>query len=260
MAQYVFAEAWEQERERLTSLEEWLDPGTIRHLEVVGVQSGWRCLEVGAGAGSIARWLCARVGPAGSVLATDLDTRFLDALDEPNLHVRRHDIVADEPHGEQFDLAHARLVLEHVPERETAVARMVEALKPGGWLLIEDIDMVTHLPVTPSDAYERVAAAMTGLLASVGSDPHFGRRLAGVLYEAGLEDVQAEGRLPIGRREGNPAIEMFRLTLERVRDALIAGGIVTGSDCDEALRLLADPEFMAMPPVVIAAWGRKRAR
>ena len=52
---YMRAEADEQvERERLRNLEAWLDPITARHLEATGVAVGWRCLEVGAGGGSIA--------------------------------------------------------------------------------------------------------------------------------------------------------------------------------------------------------------
>lgn len=72
MADYPFDQAWQHESERLTALEQGLDPGTIRHLEALGVGPGWRCWEVGAGAGSIAAWLCQRVGDEGHVIATDL--------------------------------------------------------------------------------------------------------------------------------------------------------------------------------------------
>jgi 16S rRNA A1518/A1519 N6-dimethyltransferase RsmA/KsgA/DIM1 with predicted DNA glycosylase/AP lyase activity len=76
-------------------LEARWDPGTIRHLETLGVGEGWHCLEIGGGGGSIAEWLCRRVGPKGHVVATDLDTRFLEALDYDNLEVVRHNIVTD---------------------------------------------------------------------------------------------------------------------------------------------------------------------
>ena len=90
---YVFDNAAErQARERFAALPRIYDPGTIRHLQALGVTAGWRCLEVGAGGGSIALWLAERVGPSGYVLATDLDTRFLEPLARPTLEVRRHDI------------------------------------------------------------------------------------------------------------------------------------------------------------------------
>ena len=52
----------DRERERLRLLEDSFDPGTFRWLDQLGVGSGWRCLEVGAGGGSVARWLADRVG------------------------------------------------------------------------------------------------------------------------------------------------------------------------------------------------------
>jgi tRNA A58 N-methylase Trm61 len=96
---YVFDNAWERGRARLATVEELLDPGSIRHLDALGVAPGWRCLEIGAGGGSIAQWLCGRVGPYGAVTGTDLDTRYLAALDEVNLDVRRHDVTTSWPTG-----------------------------------------------------------------------------------------------------------------------------------------------------------------
>lgn len=61
------------------------DAGTIRRLRSLGVASGWRCLEVGAGGGSIVAYLCREVGPQGSVTAIDIDTRFVDEIDAANL-------------------------------------------------------------------------------------------------------------------------------------------------------------------------------
>src|SRR5262245_18721496 len=130
MAHYTLDNAWQQARRRLALLEAWLDPGTIRHLETPGVGEGWHCLEVGGGGGSVTEWLCRRVGLGGRVIVTDVDTQFLDAINAPNLTVRRHDIVAEElPRGE-FDLVHCRLLLTHLADRHRALQHMVSALKP----------------------------------------------------------------------------------------------------------------------------------
>ena len=63
---YAFKNALDAQRERLRTLESLFDAGSIRCLEARGVRPGWRCAEVGAGGGSIATWLCDRVGPGGS--------------------------------------------------------------------------------------------------------------------------------------------------------------------------------------------------
>lgn len=79
---------------RFAALKALFDPGTIRHLNGCGVAPGWTCLEVGAGGGSIAKWLVDRVGPSAHVLATDVEPRFLELLrGDPNIEVRRHNIV-----------------------------------------------------------------------------------------------------------------------------------------------------------------------
>ncbi len=137
---YVFDQTWQKELTRLRSLEALYDGASQRHMSARGVGPGWRCLEVGCGAGSLALWLADRVGPRGSVLATDLDPRFLDEHGRGNLTVIRHDLTRDELEPATFDLIHARAVLTHLREPDAALARLMAALRPGGWLVIEDVD------------------------------------------------------------------------------------------------------------------------
>ena len=66
---YLLDHDWEQEPYRLALLEHHADPTTVRRLQATGLTSGWRCLEVGAGRGSIAHWMANQVGPSGEVVA-----------------------------------------------------------------------------------------------------------------------------------------------------------------------------------------------
>src|SRR4051794_31503191 len=204
-ATYAFENARAVQRRRLRALEAVLDPGTTRHLERLGVGPGARCLEVGAGGGSIATWLCDRVGPGGTVLATDLDTTVLSDLSRPNLEVRVHDVLKDDLAAGAFDLIHLRLLLAWLGEPETALRRPGAALKPGGWLLAEEMDFVS-LAVDPGvgahieSLFARVVAAHHAVLtARHGFDVHYGRRVAGALAGAGLEEVGCEGRAGMWR-------------------------------------------------------------
>lgn len=129
---YPFDNAAVGQLDRLRALEAVLDPGTFRHLRGRGVGPGWRCLEVGSGAGSVARWLAERVGPSGSVLATDLDTTPLRDLTHPALEVRVHNLLRDPLPEAHFDLVHGSLLLAWLPNAALAVGRLVAALKPGG--------------------------------------------------------------------------------------------------------------------------------
>ncbi len=266
MSTYIYDSASEQERQRLAILEAVQDPDTIRRLEALGVGDGWRCLEIGAGAGSIARWLCQRVGDSGRVVATDLDTRFLDALDAVNLEVRRHDIATDDLEEGRFDLVHARFVLEHLPGREAALRRMVAALRPGGWLLLEDVDFLlpiaadpTHTSVVPAAAGPLVARALDAvaqMMRKAGIDPEYGRRLPGQLMACGLVDVDAEGRSHL-LRGGSPEVQGIRLGAAQLGERIVRLGLLTAEEIDEVLALYDDAGFAVMSPMNVAAWGRR---
>ncbi len=264
MGVYVFDNEWQLERERLGGLEAMYDPATIRYLEALGVAEGWRCLEVGGGGGSIAAWLCDRVGDRGSVLATDVNTRFLDALSRRNLEVRKHDVVTDELPSETFDLVHSRLLLEHLPDREQVLKRLVTSLRPGGWLLIEDFDASRALakpaPIFryPADAAKRgtkVIRSVLALMQAAGFDPTYGERLPGELIEQGLVDIGAEARSGLAWG-GSRATLMPAWTLEQLRARLIEAG-VGAKDVDREIQAYGDPNVASFSVTMVSAWGRR---
>src|SRR5437764_5658736 len=106
-----------------------LDGKTLAVLDRIGVQPGWRCLEVGAGAGTVSRALADRVGADGSVWSVDIDLRFHDAM-PANVDVKQLDVVRDDLPPSHFDVVHARAVLQHIPEREHVLDRLLAALRP----------------------------------------------------------------------------------------------------------------------------------
>src|SRR6516162_8054037 len=124
------------EDDRLSLLEQIFDPLSRRRRREL-VQPGWRCLEVGAGRGSMAVWLAKQVGEKGHVVATDIDLTYLKRLNVPNLEVRQHNILEDPLDAlgpGSFDLVCSRLMLFWLAGRqEAAIRRMVECLRPGGW-------------------------------------------------------------------------------------------------------------------------------
>lgn len=257
---YSFDNTWERARARLKGLEARFDPGTVSHLEMLGVGDGWRCLELGAGAGSVAHWLGERVGRAGVVIAVDLDTSLMEATEA--VEVRQLDVVAaDLPEGD-FDFVHARALLAHLPERDRVLAKMVRALRPGGWVLCEERDNLTAGLVAPEDPaaeslYAKVEDAVAREMAARGHAYDYGRRLPARLAAAGVVDVGAEGRMLL-RRTGADAT-VARLTVEQLRDQLLDAGAVSTTDIDAYFALLDDPRFLARSATMIAAWGRRPA-
>lgn len=245
-----------EEHRRLRLIEDAYDSFTVRQLERLGVGAGWRCLEVGAGAGSIAAWLARRAG-AANVVATELRPEHLAAVADLGVRVVRHDVVADPPPGDGFDLIHARAVLEHLPARDAVVERLASWLAPGGWLLVEVSSVAPAMAASP--VLQRVGEALMELLAStVGTDFTWARRLPLPLERAGLTDVSAELASP-PVRGGSPLATVLGATLRGLGPALAAAGRVEEGDVQEVLRLYADPSFVDWSTGAVAASGRRAA-
>ncbi|HVW33169.1 MAG TPA: methyltransferase domain-containing protein, partial [Acidimicrobiia bacterium] len=220
------------------------------------------CLEVGAGGGSIVRHLSGRVGPSGRVLATDLEPRFLAPLEElPNVEVRRHDVVVDPLPEEEFDLIHARLVLVHVPERLLAIKRLVQALRPGGWLLIEDADDIITVsscldPRTDDELLaNRMRAGILVLLGERGGDITFGRQLPRILSGEGLTDLGGDGSVSFS----DDVRVLERANVLQLREELVAGGLATEAEIERFLAWLEEPRPFLAAPFILSAWGRRPA-
>ena len=173
----------------------------------------------------------------------------------------RHDVVAEELPEGAFDLVHGRAVLTHLPARALALDRMVAALRPGGWLLIEDVDYVSAVvdPAVGADAAELFATvwgAVERLWAPLGVNPRFGRQLYGAVLARGLTDVGAEGRLSMAR-PGSAMTSVARLTPEQLRERMVAAGLLTNRELDDYAALLDRPDFVWMDFMMMAVWGRR---
>jgi SAM-dependent methyltransferase len=265
MTGYLFDNANERPTaQRFSSLEAIYDPRTIRFLEATGVGPGWRCLEVGAGGGAIGEWLADRIGDTGHVLLTDIDPRFLAALAasrRPNVEVRRHDIATDPLPEAAFDLIHARLVFVHVPTAPAALARLVAALRPGGWLVVEDFDPTfidRSFPTTESATAVARAAfrALGGMLEARGAGRGWARGLYGRFVALGLEEAGMEGHLHV-RPGGSAGALLDRANFEQAREAAIGTGLATAAERDGMLTLLEDPASAISSPTMFTAWGRR---
>jgi 2-polyprenyl-3-methyl-5-hydroxy-6-metoxy-1,4-benzoquinol methylase len=245
---YMFDQTHEREPRRLELFELVRDPATVRRLERTGVGAAWRCLEIGAGRGSIARWLARRAGPDGGVLAIELEPDLVDDGDEPNLEVRGADLLDVELPEGAFDLIHARAVLEHVPDRAPALARIARWLAPGGWLVVEEVDWLGRTIAEPS--WSAVLAAYD--VATPPIDWGCGREMGGELIATGLEVIDTDAELD-AIAGGTPLAEWYRESLIALRGAVHT---ITDAEIDRALDRLQDPAFRALGLLWIGTTAR----
>ncbi|WP_232374719.1 class I SAM-dependent methyltransferase [Mycolicibacterium mengxianglii] len=250
---YVFSGESSEESSRLGALETLWDPGSKQVLSELGVGPGWRCLEIGPGGGSLVEWIAER---GAAVTAIDIDTRFIDHLDSELITVRRADIREEEFPRAEFDLVHARLVLEHLSDRRELLDKLAATLRPGGWMVIEDMDWTTFGLIDDSGgAFSRVAEVVIDFMARTGFEPNYGGQVIGDLVDAGLVDVRGEGRCRVidSRSTG---FDFFRLTFDSLREALVGAGLVTN---EEAAAMAAGfaQDVRLCTPLMVAGIGRR---
>ena len=230
------------------------------------VQPGWRCLEVGAGRGSMSVWLAKKVGESGKVVATDIDVTYLKRIYLPNLEVRQHNILNDSVDAldpGSFDMVCSRLTLFWLADKqESAIRRMVECLRPGGWLVDEDGDWGTLAPVDPSHAYYgRFHAAYRAgeWWTSRGYDPTFGRKLPVLFERCGLESIRHEATAEVVRG-GSPWARWWQETFAGVHEWEQREHGLTEAQEEEYGALTApwtDPSFWFLNALIHACRGQR---
>ncbi len=266
MASYIFDNAAEaQTSTRFSCLDALYNPRTFRYLEATGIRSGWHCLEIGGGSGSVAAWMAERAAPSGSVQLTDIDPLCIEGSGLQgiaNIELRRHDIGVDPLPKAAFDLIHARLVLMHVPQRHHALERIVQALKPGGWVVIEDFEArLFDLTIPTADVVEaarcsKMLDALAELMEERGFEREWPRGLYRRLKAAGLTDVGMEGHVAV-REGGSPGAALLAANFAQVRNQAVAKGHVTDAEVNAVLAHLNEPDFALFSPVMFTAWGRR---
>ena len=257
---YVMDSASTQGRQQLHNLEVLFDRATTNFLDDLGVWPGARCLDVGSGGGSIARWLAGRVGLGGEVVAVDIDTEQLDV--PSRIEVHRHDISDGLPTNGTFDFIHARFVLMHLAERERVLRTLVDALAPGGWLVLgETPDSGPRALAAPTagdaefaDRLVRMAIEIVRQNSDV--DWNWAYTAESRMAEAGLLGIRGFEHRPMitGGQAGGLLMSNY---LRQITPLLVAGG-VTEAELDRFYALMRDPRFRAWPFLrLVMTAGRK---
>ena len=258
---YVFQRVDDQrELERLRMIERVFDPASRRRLLATGLQAGWRCLEVGPGAGSIMTWMGEVVGPMGHVVGVDLDLKFLREVERPNVSVVRADIRTAQLSQQSFDVVHARYVLIHLADYEAALTKMLDCLKPGGWLVLEEPDFSASRGIAGDEhelaSLNKVSQAIEQMYATLRMDCALGLKLPALLQRRGLQDLIVENDAPLCAGRSGMATVM-KMSAEQLREKYLATGVVEPSDLERYCRFADDPKAWAIYYATIAVSGQK---
>jgi ubiquinone/menaquinone biosynthesis C-methylase UbiE len=258
-----------EEYERLRTQARAWDVATGRLLDEVGLGPGASCLDAGCGPGETMRAMAQRVGPAGRVLGLDADPA-LGAMTLAMLHdaghrqctFQTHDVTAADPIlGAPFDLVYARLLLFHLPQRADVLARLWDAVAPGGHLLVQDYDIRGVSTAPQLDWVHDVLGVITGAFGAAGADVTTGARLPQLFAQAGIGTL--DGTDVAGRIEPLAAGRiMIDSVFRSLLPAALAHGITTEAEAAATLSLI-DRDATRFPdrpllwPLMIGAWKRK---
>lgn len=258
-----------EEHERLRRQARAWEPVASRLLDQLGVGPGASCLDAGCGPGETMRLMAERVGPAGRVLGVDADAE-LGAITVASLHgdgyrqcsFQAQDLVASEPiSATPFDLVYARLLLFHLPQRVEVLARLWEAVAPGGVLLVQDYDARAVRMLPEPDWAGELMRVITEAFAAAGADSSVGLRLARLFAEAGAGSP--DGTDVAGRIEPLAAGRVFlESTFRSLLPLALAQGITTGPSAAATLAAIdrdasRHPDLPVLWPLLISAWKRK---
>ncbi|TQN30490.1 methyltransferase family protein [Haloactinospora alba] len=255
---WIFTQSHSDEADRLRAIAATYNRFSRGQIRTLGLGEDPRCLDVGAGPGSIAAWLATEF-PRGEIVAADRDASMLVPLADScsNLEAVETDVSDDTAlHGmERFDLVHARFVLMHLRDRLRVLDTLGELVSPGGWLLLGDsIDLTTE--ELSHTAYGKTMNAMWEVLhANIGTDISWVSSTPSLLRSRGFVDIGSEAYLPSADHRP-PVSRFWKLTWQQLRDRLITSGRVDAATVERALAQLDDPDFTAVSPGMLNTRGR----
>ncbi|MEW9834994.1 methyltransferase domain-containing protein [Mesorhizobium marinum] len=255
----------EEGRARLSVLARVLAPTTATLLDRFEPLRGRLAIDAGCGGGDVSFEIAGRVGPTGRVVAFDLDeTKLAAARDEAKRRGLGHvgfingSVIEPWP-ARGASLAYVRFVLTHLAEPDALLRHALEALEPGGTIVVEDIDFGGLFCDPASEAFDRSNELYVAAARLRGGDAFIGRRLARLLEDAGFAGVGSSLVQPYGR--SGDVKQISSLTFAAISDAVIASNLATAGEV-AAIRMAlqafaARPDTTLSMPRIFQAWGNK---
>ena len=220
-------------------------------------------LDAGCGGGDVTRELAARAGPGATVIGIDLDEAKLAAARALSPGIRFEVRAIDAPGAladlGPFDLIYARFLLSHLTDVPAVLAAFRENLKPGGRLVVEDVEFAAHLCWPPRASFDRYVVWYRKAARKRGADADIGPKLPGLLKAAGFQDIEARVAQPAALT--GAVKQMAHLTLAAISASLVNAGIATSeaiaADMADLQVGADDPAVFMTLPRVTQVLGRR---
>lgn len=229
------------------------NPSRPRLIEA-GLRAGHRALDAGCGPGGVLRDILDIVGPEGSAVGLDPSAERLEDARRilggaGNLDLVRAALPSTGLPDASFDFVWCQYVLQYLRDPRAAIAELVRVTRPGGKVVVAEIDAHGHhnWPLPP--ALEDGGARLVRALERVGFDSFVGRKIFHHFRSAGLTDIRV--RIAPFYVIAGPAdervIEDWRLRFRNLAPVAISefgSASVYDAFVEGYLALLADPDAL----------------
>jgi SAM-dependent methyltransferase len=259
----------ETEQQRLVAQAAEFEEQSRWLLDQIGIEPGWRAVDIGCGPIGVLDLLSERVGEGGSIVGVEREERFVTMARSEiarrglrNVAVVHADALNTGLQKPAFDLVHERLVMINVPTRDALLREMLALLRPGGTIVLEDVDDISYTCAPLHPSWTALLDAFHTAFHANGGNAYIGRELPSYLRDAGVKNI----RVKIHVRTVNPG--EYRRThllslLDVLRDKVIGSGILTEKELDahrEALAAhLESPDTLLIDKLLVQAWGQKQS-
>ena len=250
------------ELERLHIQGAALEPDSAIMLDMIGVRSGWTCLDLGCGPSGITALLSERVGKSGHVVGLDADPVFVEHAQKgapANVEFVRDDAYHSKLPSGSFDLVHSRFLASTAGEPEALLREAIRLVRAGGTVALQEPDLATLNCYPSHQAWERLKSALERAFTSVGANVRLAQHLFPLMRHAGLEDVQYRPFV-LGVRSSDPMTDYLPSTVESLRSTIIEAGLMTENDLNATLAdcrsHLRAPDTVFTTYTVAQVWGR----
>ncbi len=252
-------------KKRLAILSDVLQPYTKALLETNSIAKGSSFLDVGCGGGHVSLLAADCVGDSGSVTAIDFDEAIIalnqqEAMAFGITNIKYHAMSAyDMAFENVFDVAYSRFLLSHLTAPLAILKKMLRSVKPGGRIIVEDIDFSGHFCYPDCSAFTDYVKLFTHASEQRKQHPNIGPLLPSLFHEAGIGHVQFEIIQPAF--DSGVGKWMAYITMDAIKEAVITQNLADQSTIDAILEELEvftkDPNTIISLPRIFRVWGVK---
>ena len=234
----------EEGRARLRIISHSLWPTTLKLLNSAGIKTGMACLDVGCGGGDVTFEMARLVGSSGMATGIDMDSTKIQLAQQEAEHEAITNIkflgldIDHLDYEAEYDLVYARLLLTHLSDPVNALQRMANAAKPGGVVVVEDMDHSGIFCYPASPALKQHVSLYNSIIRLKGADPEIGPKLPALFRQIGLQNLHLSHVQP-AFIEGE-AKRIHQITLENIAPAVIAAGLATEAEINVLFSQLQD--------------------